>query len=69
MQFTLKAARINAKYTQREAAKLLNVSRETLSLWERAKNFPNAIQIKRIEEVYGIPYDYIIFLPQDTLKA
>lgn len=69
MRFTLKAARINAGHTQLEASKLLNVSKDTLGNWERGKSFPNALQIKRIEEVYGIPYDYIIFLPRNTLKA
>lgn len=67
MQLTLKAARTNAKYTQREAAQKIGVTVDTISNWERGKSFPNAIQIRRIEQVYGVPYDALIFLPNITL--
>lgn len=67
MQITLKAARINAGYTQREAAKIMGISKEALGHWERGKSFPNALQIKTIEKTYGIHYDNIIFLPDNTL--
>lgn len=67
MQLTLKAARTNAKYTQREAAQKIGVTVDTISNWERGKSFPNAIQIRRIEQVYGVPYDALIFLPTITL--
>lgn len=35
MKVTLKAARINAGYTQSEAAKKLQVSKDSISNWER----------------------------------
>lgn len=60
---TLKAARINVGLTQREAAKKLGISEETVSNYERGKRFPDVPVIRKIEEVYGIPYDRIIFLP------
>lgn len=69
MQITLKAARMNAYMTQREAAEKIGVTVDTLGNWERGKSFPNAMQIKRIEEVYRVHYDNLIFLPQNTLKA
>lgn len=69
MQLTLKAARANAKLTQREAAEKIGVTVDTISNWERGKSFPNAIQIRRLELVYGVPYDALIFLPDVTLKA
>ena len=69
MQLTLKAARANAKLTQREAAEKIGVTVDTISNWERGKSFPNAIQIRRLELVYGVPYDALIFLPRVTLKA
>nr|UWH96904.1 MAG: helix-turn-helix domain protein [Bacteriophage sp.] len=66
---TLKAARVNKSLTQLEAAKLLNVSKDTIGNWERGKSFPNLKNIKDIERVYGVSYDDIIFCPRDTLKA
>lgn len=65
---TLKAARVNAGLTQAEAAAKLGVSPDTLSNWEARKTFPNVPQIKRIEEVYGVTYNDIIFLPGDSVK-
>lgn len=69
MQLTLKAARANAKLTQREAAEKIGVTVDTISNWERGKSFPNAIQIRRLELVYGVSYDALIVLPHVTLKA
>lgn len=69
MEITLKAARINAGLTQRQAADQIGVTVDTIGNWERGKSFPDAIQIKAIENAYLIAYDNIIFLPQNTLKA
>lgn len=66
MKMTLKAARINKNLTQREAAKILNVSVDTVGNWERGKSYPNAHTIKNIEALYGVSYDQIIFLPQNN---
>ena len=66
MPLTLKAARVNKCYTQAEAAKLIGVTEDTISNWERAKSFPSVPQIVKIEEVYGIPYNELIFLPLDN---
>lgn len=65
---TLKAARINKGLTQKEAAKLLGISEDTLSNYERAKCFPDVQIISRIEDLYGLPYDRIIFCPENTVK-
>ena len=65
MKVTLKAARTNVGLTQQEAADKIGVTVDTMSNWERAKSFPNALQIRRIEEVYGVPYDNLIFLPRN----
>lgn len=59
---TLKQARVLKDMTQIEASEALGVSEDTLSKWERAKTFPNVKQIKKIEELYGIPYEGIDFL-------
>ncbi len=62
MAITLKAARVNKGYTQREAAVLIDVTEDTISNWERGKSFPNVPQLKKIEEVYGVTYNDLIFL-------
>lgn len=62
MQVTLKAARINAGLTQKQAAKELNVSKDSISNWERGKSFPDVMDIQKIEKVYGVTYADIIFL-------
>lgn len=65
MAMTLKAARINVNLKQEEAAKKLGITQDTLSNWENGKTFPNVPQIKKIEELYGLPYSEIIFLVND----
>jgi len=62
MAITLKAARVNAGYTQEEAAKLLGVSEPTLVNYEKGRRFPDVRVIKRIEELYGVEYRDLIFL-------
>lgn len=63
MAITLKALRINKGLDQVSAAKELGVKPETLSNWERAKTFPNVPQITKIENLYGVTYADINFLP------
>lgn len=67
MQITLRAARANAAMTQREVATRLGVTVDTVGNWERGKSFPDALQIRKIEEIYHVKYDDIIFLPKKTL--
>ena len=64
MAITLKAARVNAGLNQKQASKLLKISEYTLSNYERGISFPDVPVIKRIEEVYSVRYDDIIFLPK-----
>lgn len=49
------------KLSQLEASKLIGVSKDTLSNYERGTSFPDVTIIKKIEKVYGIKYDQIIF--------
>lgn len=64
-KLTLKAARINRNLTQKQAAKLLKISKDTLGKWERGKSFPSVSKIPLLEEVYNIKYEDIIFLSKD----
>ena len=60
-RITLKAARVNADLSQREAAKALGVNVSTLQNYEAGKTVPDWEMVKRIESVYSFPADYIIF--------
>lgn len=62
---TLKAARVNAGLTQKEAAKRLNISKSTLASYEMYRTKPDIEKAKQIADLYGTTVDGIIFLPND----
>lgn len=64
---TLKGLRTNRNLTQKQAAMLLGVDSRTLANWEKGTTYPNVSNIKRIEQVYGMDYDNIDFLPDDSV--
>lgn len=68
-KITLKVAREIKGLTQAEAATLLGISKDTLSNYERGKSYPDVPIIRKIEDVYGVTYDQIIFLPLDYDKT
>jgi len=63
MAMTLKALRVNAGYDQKRAAQIIGVTPETLGSWERGKSFPTVPYITKIEDLYGVSYSDINFLP------
>ncbi len=69
VMYTLKTARERAGFTQIEAAKALGISTDTLGNYERGKSYPDIPVLKKIESLYGVPYDQIIFLPFDYDKT
>ena len=64
MEITLKAARVNAGLDQKTAANKLGITPETLGSWEIGNTFPNVPQIMKIEDLYGVRYADIKFLPK-----
>lgn len=68
-RFTLKTAREMKKLTQDEAAKRIGISVDTLGNYERGKSYPDVPVLRKIEEVYGVPYERLIFLPLDYDKT
>lgn len=62
MKITIKAARVNKNLSQKEAAKLIGVSKDTVGAWDRGKSMPNVKYISAIEKVYGVSYKDLIFL-------
>ena len=68
-RYTLKTARDRMKLTQEEAAKLIGISTDTLGNYERGKSYPDVPVLRKIESVYGVPYEQLIFLPLDYDKT
>ena len=69
VKISLRAARVNAGYSQKEAADLLGVSNKTLGNWENGITFPAVDKIPVICRLYGVSFDNLNFLPNDSLKA
>ena len=68
IMLSLKNAREIRGMTQAEAAKLIGISTDTLGNYERGKSYPDIPVLRKIEEVYGVKYSQLIFLPLDYDK-
>lgn len=68
MRMTLKTAREIRGLRQKEAADLLGVSVDTLSNYERGKSYPDIPVLRKIEDLYGVPYSRLIFYHLITTK-
>lgn len=64
-KMTLKAARVNAGLTQEAAAKELGITADTLRRYEKAESFPDVPVIQKIEALYSVTYDQLVFLPEN----
>lgn len=62
INITLEAARVNAGYTQEQAASNLGVSRSTIINWENGKTIPGIPSMHKMSQLYGIPLDCIFYL-------
>ncbi len=60
-KITLEAARVNADLTLKEAAELIGVSVATLHKWEQDSSSVKVSDVKKIEEIYQYPTNYIFF--------
>lgn len=65
IKISLAAARVNAKLTQEEVAKALNVGKQTICSWENGKSEPKTSQFRQLSELYDMPIDNI-FLPSKS---
>lgn len=59
MQISLKAARVNANFTQKEAAKAIGINISTIIKWENGRTYPKSYQLEALCSLYGIPLDCI----------
>lgn len=66
MQISLKAARVNAEMTQREAAERIGVDVSTLISWESGRTSPRAVQLQQLCDVYGVESVDFLFLRQKS---
>lgn len=60
-KITLEAARVNAHLLQKDAAKKLGITPQTLASYERGTTLPDVKMGEKIEELYGFPMDLIFF--------
>ena len=65
MAIHLKAARVNAGYTQAEAAKALNLSKNTIASYEAYNTIPDIETAKKIAKLYGMSVDAIKWSSDD----
>ena len=63
MKITLKAARVNAGYTQKSASQRLGVNRLTLRNWEQGRTFPTISKFDEMCRLYNASREDI-FLPE-----
>lgn len=57
MKVSMKALRVNANLDQKQAAKMIGVSNNTLINWEKYKSFPDAMQMNKMCNVYQCTLD------------
>lgn len=58
-KITLKAARVNAGLTQKEAAQGIGISAVTLSSYEKGHTSPRQTVRVRMAAVYGVPVELL----------
>ncbi len=60
MKITLRAARVNAGYSQTEAAELIGVHLQSVWNWENGKAIYQ-VHLEKVAELYGIPIEKLIY--------
>ena len=68
LKISLEAARVNARLKQKDAAKLIGVSAQTLLNWEKGHTSPDLEKALKLCEVYGVEIDNLIFFNQQSNK-
>lgn len=61
LKMTLEAARVNAGYTQVQAAKVLGLKPTTLASWEKDSTKLSYVEAHRLAKLYGITPDLLFF--------
>ena len=69
MQISLKAARVNANLTQKQAAQGIGVDVSTIVSWENSKTSPKATYLDALCRLYGITVDNIFLVEKSSLTG
>lgn len=67
VKISMKAARVNKGFSQKTAAEKIGVSNKTLCNWENGVTYPPVDKISAICELYGVEFDNLNFLPNNSL--
>lgn len=67
MEITLKAARVNAGLTQKQAAEALQISKGALLNYEQYRTVPDVAMAWKMAELYNLPVSSIIFFRKIAL--
>lgn len=68
LQISLAAARVNAKLTQEDVARIMKISKQTLLNWEKGKVIPKPAQLEMMCRIYNISVDNIFLPTESTLS-
>lgn len=69
-QLTLKAARVNAGLSVKEAATAVGVTEDTMYRYESGKSSPKISTAVKLAELYGVSIDAIDFsVPEGSAKT
>lgn len=60
-KISLEAARVNARFQQKEAAQRLGVTPSTLRSWENGDTMPDIDKAQALAALYNYPISYIFF--------
>jgi len=60
----LREIRIENKLSQTQFGEILNLSQDTVSLWEKGKSLPTAEYLIMISQKFGVSVDYILGLKE-----
>lgn len=61
----IKELRIETELTQGELAKVLGITQDSISLWEKGKRIPDTPYIAKLAEYFGVSADYLLGLSDD----
>lgn len=69
MKISLKALRVNAKFSQEKIADRMGVSRATVANWESGKTKIPGEELLKLCEIYGVSEVKDIFLPTTLTES
>lgn len=65
IKISMKAARVNAEMSVKQAAEGLGVTPQTICNWESGRTIPDLAKAQAMSRLYKFPLDYI-FIPEKS---